>query len=216
LKNQASAIQIPPIPFVKTTTTINDCLFEDNITLGNLPLHDFLQFMIAGPPDGIDFPLGGGALVCYINGLLDVNDSKFYRNTALNSDGGAILNGRAAASDPLGIVGIIGFEVTTNVNRCVFEDNQAVNGGAIASEPSILFPSLNITVADTVLNVQCSLFEGNKALENGGAIYLERTTAMLHCNRFRCNKAKHGNNIYALDSIINGISQALLIKNDCC
>lgn len=211
----ASAIANPPVPLILTTTNINNCLFEDNITLGNQPLRDFLQFMVAGPADGINFPLGGGAVVCYMNGLLNINDSKFINNTALNSNGGAILNGKSSASSPLGIPGITAFAVTTNISRCVFEANSAVDGGAISSEPStfVFVPPLNITVADTVLNTSCSSFINNKALGNGGAIYLNKTTATLNGNDFTCNIANNGKNIYASNSIINGTSQILYIKN---
>jgi predicted outer membrane repeat protein len=190
----AAGINNPPVEPKFFATTIENCIFKKNLTLGSLELHNVL---LGGPSQGIDFPLGGGAVVCYINGILKINNSKFKNNEARNSDGGAILNGRSALRSFQGTE-LSGFSVNTTIKKCDFIANKAVNGGAIASKPSTypFIPPLPITSNDTVLNVKRSLFKKNKAILKGGAIYLDRTTANLQNNCFERNKATEGQNIY--------------------
>lgn len=185
-------------PLIKYTTTVDDCVFEENETLGNLALHDS---MFGGPSGGLYFPLGGGALVCYMNGLLNVYNSLFESNIAYNSDGGAILNGSGAGQNIFG-TGLSAYQVTTNVNGCIFRGNISQgNGGAIASEANtyVFTPPLNILVSDTVLNVSNSDFEHNKAVK-GGAIYMYKTSGILTHNRYKCNSSPK---VTQVDSLIN-------------
>lgn len=207
----ASAINSRPL--VTFRTKIKECLFEHNTTFGNLILHDAL---LGGTSAGIDFPLGGGALVCYMNGLLDVIESKFIDNESQNSDGGAILNGRSAASQVFGIPGLTAFKVETNVTKCEFINNRAINGsgGAIASLPSsfVFTPPIVIPQTATVLNVRNSDFVENCATISGGAIYLNNTVASLKKNCFQDNKAPIGSDIYAVSSNINNLDTSLYIR----
>lgn len=211
----ASNVQSTPVPLVKFTTTLIKCVFKRNITKGD----ETLRGAILGGLTQISFPLGGGAVTCYMNGLLDIKECSFIKNKAQNGDGGAVLNGDSAANHVLGNPNIVAFAATTNVCDSTFIGNQAVNGGAIASEPStfVFEPPLDIPISATVLNVRKSLFENNMALVNGGAIYLNRTTAWLKCNEYKCNHAKankSGRNIYAVDSIIKGVIAPLYVKSD--
>ena len=59
-----------------------------------------------------------------MNGYLNVSDSKFHHNTAQNGDGGAILNGRAAAQNAL-FSGADAYDVQTTIVNCQFTGNAA-------------------------------------------------------------------------------------------
>ena len=202
--NPASAF-----PFVPFTTTVCRTDFINNEAQGNLVLHDSL---FGGPAvSGIDFPLGGGAIAVYVNGYLDVDSAHFSHNKALNSDGGAILNGRSAGQNILG-TGAQGFIANSVVRNSSFESNSSpINGGAIASEPSTFFPTLPITVASTFLLVEKSSFDQNSAGLNGGGIYLNLSTAKLLDNLFKNNKSISGKSIFAIDSLINHTFYTLFI-----
>jgi predicted outer membrane repeat protein len=199
--------------FTPFTTTITKCKFIQNEARGNKFLHDIL---FGGPVlSGIDFPFGGGAIAVYTNGYLDVYRSRFIGNEAQNSPGGAILNGNSAGENIIGS-GADGFIAETKVTRSIFRKNRSntENGGAIASLPSTYpFPTpLPITVDSTVLVAERSTFASNQAGLNGGAIYLNLTTATLEKDRFIRNRASLGNSIYAINSIINGDSTSPFVK----
>ena len=53
--------------FTKFTTTVSNGIFTNNIAQGDQSQHDV---MLGGLAAGFDFPLGGGALVAYMNGYL--------------------------------------------------------------------------------------------------------------------------------------------------
>jgi hypothetical protein len=175
-------------------TNISNSIFRENFCTADPTLQKLI--LMGSLISGIDFPIGGGALVCYINGRLNVNHTKFINNTSLGN-GGAIINGKSAAGIVFGIP-VNAFSVQTNICDCEFIQNKAVNGGAIASEPDgkSLIPPIVVTVTDTVLNVSNSNFIGNIAKEIGGAIYLVRTLASIINNCFRYNQARSCNNIY--------------------
>lgn len=202
------------LPFTPFTTTMSECVFDRNRCEGNQAAHDAL-FGGAGA-SGLDFPFGGGAIAVYVNGYLDVKKSKFFNNEAQNSAGGAILNGFAAGENIINSGGN-GFVVETNVEECIFKGNKSPtnNGGAIASLPNTTtFPDLPIDVYSTLLSVKESNFDANIAGLNGGAIYLDFSTAELKKNHYEHNKAAEGNAIYGLDSIVNGDSDSPFIKNN--
>ena len=196
--------------FTKFTTTVSLCTFTNNIAEGDQSQHDV---MLGGLAAGLDFPLGGGALVAYMNGYLDVTNSTFVNNVTQNGPGGAILNGRAAAENVFG-TGVDVFEVSTSVARCFFSGNQAPggNGGAIASLPASAFTIPERSVADTILSATTSRFLGNSTGGNGGSIYLDESTATLNADVYSANHAAIGNSIYGIDSIINGSSTTPFIR----
>lgn len=208
----------PPQDFVPFTTAICNTKFWGNVAEGNLAAHDAL---FGGPAlSGVDFPFGGGAIAVYVNGYLNVEDSNFKNNQSINSNGGAILNGRSAGQNMLGS-GADGFIVNTRIINSIFEGNSALasgplpseaNGGAIASLPSTFFPELPITRESTFLKAVCSIFDENTASNNGGAIYLNFSTAVLRRNDFFDNRAILGRSIYAIDSIINGSLRSIFIQ----
>jgi polymorphic membrane protein len=201
----------PPHPFTRFTTTISNCEFNDNVAQGDQEAHD----SIFGNPAavGLDFALGGGALVTYMNGYLNVSDSKFHHNTAQNGDGGAILNGRAAAQNAL-FSGADAYDVQTTIVNCQFTGNAAPlgNGGGVASLPDTLFNIPARTVANTRVSLTESDLHDNSAGSNGGAIYLNVSTATLSGNKAGGNHATLGKAIYGLDSIINGSSVSPFIR----
>ena len=201
----------PSHVFTKFTTTISNCQFNGNIAQGDQAVHDSI---FGGPPAGINFALGGGALVTYMNGYLNVSDSSFNKNTAQNGDGGAILNGASAAQNPFG-TGADAYDVRTTVANCTFIGNAAPggNGGGIASLPETVFSIPARTVANTTLNVAGSALHDNSAGGNGGALYLNASTATLNGNVSGGNHASLGKAIYGLNSVINGSSASPVITD---
>jgi predicted outer membrane repeat protein len=200
----------PSHVFTKFGTTITNCEFSANVARGDQLKHDAL---FGGPTAGINFALGGGALVAYMNGYLNVADSWFHDNIAENGDGGAVLNGRSEAHNILSS-GADAFDVGTTVVNSTFAGNKAMtgNGGAIASLPGSVLSIPERTVANTAVAVMSSTFEENSAEGYGGAIYLDASTATLNANGYEGNTAALGKSIYGVASIINGSSSSPYMK----
>jgi hypothetical protein len=200
----------PGHPFTNFATTIVNCEFNNNVARGDQTQHDAL---FGGPAAGLNFALGGGALVACMNGSLDVVDSSFSGNIAENGDGGAILNGRSEAQNVF-FTGADVFDVRTTIVNSTFVGNQAPrgNGGAIASLPGALFTIAARTVANTTLSATSSEFEEHSAGGNGGAIYLHASTATIRSNEYEGNRAALGNSIYGVGSIINVRTTSPVIK----
>jgi predicted outer membrane repeat protein len=176
-------------------TTITRSTFTNNVCDGSQSIHDtFFPF------PGISFARGGGALVCYINGFLNVDSCTFTNNVTLEADGGAILNGDASDNSPP----LTAFAVTTKVTNSLFVDNQAPhgNGGAIASESDHLVPG--VPASATSLAVSGSIFTLNSSFGNGGAIYLDTSTASIVNNLFAINDGNQGDAIFGIASNVNG------------
>jgi predicted outer membrane repeat protein len=200
----------PSHTFTTFGTTVSHCEFIHNVARGDQAQHDAL---FGGPAAGLDFALGGGALVAYMNGYLNVVDSSFRDNIAENGDGGAILNGRSEGQNVFS-TGVDAFDVRTTVVNSTFVGNTAPagNGGAIASLPGFVLSVPARTVANTTLSATRSTFEENSAGGNGGAIYLEASTATIRRNAYEDNQAGLGHSIYGVGSIINGSSASPVIK----
>jgi predicted outer membrane repeat protein len=182
--NTLAAAFNSPATLTLYPTTICNSIFNQNVAAGNVPLHDVL---FGGLAAGLDFPIGGGALVCYLNGRLNVDTSRFINNESQNSNGGAILNGRSAAQNPLGIP-ISVFSVETRIRQCKFINNRVINGrgSAIASQPStfVFTPPLTIPISGTVLEVVASKFKGQPCIPNESVIYVNTTTVCFADNCF--------------------------------
>ena len=196
--------------FIKFATTISNCEFRNNVARGDQAAHDAFS---GGAAAGVNFPLGGGALVAYMNGYLNVVESSFRENLAENGDGGAILNGRSEAHN-IFATGADAFDVRTTIVDSTFVGNQAPrgNGGAIASLPGAIFSIPARTVANTTLSVTSSTLEENAAGGNGGAIYLDASTATIKANEYEQNRAALGDSIYGVGSLINGSSISPFIR----
>lgn len=192
----------PPATLTLFTTTICNSTFNQNVAAGNVALHDVL---FGGLAAGIDFPIGGGALVCYLNGQLDVNTSTFTNNESQDSNGGAILNGRSAGQNPLGIP-ISVFSVRTRVQKCKFINNRAVRGtgSAIASQPStfVFTPPLTIPQSGTTLEVIKSKFKGQPCIPNESIIFVINSTACFRDNSFKFLKSAAVQPIQAINSVV--------------
>jgi len=197
-----TAFGVTPIPFF--ATTIKNSQFIGNVADGSQAIHDT---MFGGPvASGIDFALGGGAVVTYMNGYTDIENSVFQDNRALGGDGGAILNGRSAnIGGPFGPA--VAYDVQTTVKNSTFTGNSAPagNGGAIAS---LRDPNPNFQLAareNTRLVVNDSNFQNNSAGGNGGGMYFDYSVADFKSDKFTGNTANSVvNAIYGLDSVING------------
>ena len=195
--------------FTKFATTISNCQFSHNVAQGDRAQHDAL---FGGPSAGLNFAMGGGALLAYMNGYLNVVDSTFRDNVAENGDGGAILNGGAEAQNVFA-TGADAFDVLTTVVNSTFVGNEAAgNGGAIASLPGALLTIATRTVANTTVSATSSNFKDNSAAGNGGAIYLGASTATISNNAYEKNHAALGNSLYGVHSIINGSSTSPVIQ----
>jgi len=200
----------PGHAFIKFATTIANCEFSNNVAQGDQVAHDALG---GGPASGVNFPLGGGALVAYMNGYLNVVNSWFRNNIAENGDGGAILNGRSEAQNIFS-TGADAFDVATAIANSTFVGNKALtgNGGAIASLPGSVLSLPERTLENTTLSAFSTDFKKNSAGGNGGGVYLGTATATLKGNAYAGNQAALGNAIYGIDSIINGSSTSPYIK----
>jgi predicted outer membrane repeat protein len=196
-------------------TSISNSTFTGNSTLADQHSHDtFFPF------PGINFARGGGALVAYMNGFYNIDHCSFTGNVALQSDGGAILNGNASANIPAGALypgspAITAYAVDTQVTHSVFLDNQAPNGsgGAIASETDGLSPAS--TNADTRLTLDHSILRDNASggggggNGNGGAIYLCSSTALITKVILQGNDAVlAGNALFGSASVVNGLASS--------
>ncbi|MDB5318676.1 MAG: exported protein of unknown function [Phycisphaerales bacterium] len=189
-------------------TTVTRSTFTDNATQADKSIHDtFFPF------PGINFARGGGALVAYMNGYLNVDHCLFVHNATRDSDGGAILNGNASANIGAGVLfagspPITAYVVQTTITDSVFLNNQAPNGagGAIASESDGVSPLS--TAADSRLSVSGSAFAANRSSGNGGAIALSSSSAKINGNLFAFNQGDQGDAIFATHSNINGFASS--------
>ena len=201
----------PNVPPRKAVITVNNCTFKNNVAIANLQLHDS---MFGGPSSGIDFPLGGGAITVYMNGICNVFRCDFVGNKALGGEGGAILNGNSAAIYPLGS-SALAYAVNLTVDKSTFCGNSALNGngGAIASLPTdrkTLPDGSPIPIEATVMTLTNNYFSGNYATELGTGVYIYRSTVRYCDNTLSCDcgsvgvSVGVGNNTYIYASEFNG------------
>lgn len=187
-------------------TTITDSTFLHNTTQGSQDALTALNNNFNGfiPGLTIDFSRGGGALVSYMAGRLVVKDSTFIGNTALSGDGGAILDADAIVSF-YGVAYNTG--ASTTVTHSLFLGNQALDGsgGAIAANSPIGLQDPT-SLFTTTVDVKWSIFAGNTASVNGGAISLNGANATIKGNIFTPwdNADGTGDQIFGIDSNING------------
>jgi len=106
---------------------------------------------------------GGGIYTHYASASLDVVDSFFEDNTALNSLGGAI-----AASD-----------TNVSIAGSFFARNEALTGGAVS-------------LMDNVVSIQNSTFSDNQSIQAGGAIYTSGAEATIDGSNFSNNTGTVG------------------------
>lgn len=159
----AIASSINGVKLLTYKTTLQGCTFDGNVTLGNEQLHrEMFKPALNGEQT---FSLGGGAVSCYVEGILDVNDCVFKNNIAQNGDGGALINGDARVDTVFGQVLNTEVAVTT-ITDSVFINNTACfgNGGALA----------DIGDSTVILTVNDSKFKNNTAPNGeGNDIYVK-------------------------------------------
>lgn len=192
-----------PYDFV---TEVHDSTFIGNVAEGDLTAHAFMNSLFSNPGATINFALGGGALTNYMHGNLTVDGSLFLNNTAINSDGGAILSGSGSAVVPGGGP-IIAAGVNTTITNSLFLNNtaQGGNGGAIAAETEVGYIAPPSPEA-SVITVKNNILSGNRAT-NGGAIAIISATATIKNNLFFWNNdaSGHGDDVYGIGSKVNGV-----------
>lgn len=186
------------------TTRVSDSLFVENSARGDDASAAFLGSLFSDPGNlDIRFSQGGGAMVNYMRGILEVNRSTFINNSTEFGQGGAILSGDASAI--AGGSAVIGASAETSVKRSLFINNSALEGGAIAATSVIGFVPESDVDRNT-LDVRKSTFISNDAENTGGSIYLDSVVADIKRNLFSSsNDADAGaDQVYASDSEVNG------------
>lgn len=182
--------------------TLTNSLIANNTEVGNpalLPVFFGIISSVFGVSGG--GIIGGGGLTVHEDASAVVSNNIFIGNTALNGDGGAILNGGAIFSldsnpSVLGLEG--GITIATNN---IMIDNTATNGGGIASEGAVSLASLNSPVILTATN---NAITSNSATNSGGGLYLNHTQATITKNIFALNSATTADEVYGNDAVING------------
>lgn len=138
-------------PIVREPLYVKKSTFENNTSAGN-PVYE-------ETPNNT-LPLGGGAICCYAEGNLVVDDSTFNNNRALKGNGGAAINGYSYFSFHLRAE-LNTRAASTSVGNSNFTHNSALfgNGGAVAS-----FGDETV-----VLNLRDNTFSDNTAPNGKGA-----------------------------------------------
>lgn len=112
-------------PIVREPLYVKKSTFENNTSVGN-PVYE-------ETPNNT-LPLGGGAICCYAEGNLVVEDSAFNNNRALKGNGGGVINGYSYFSNHLRAE-LNTRAASTSIGNSNFAHNSALfgNGGAVAS-----------------------------------------------------------------------------------
>jgi hypothetical protein len=115
---------------VPRVVDVSNCTFDCNTSLASAELQESLEITHQHTMSS----RGGGAIACYLGGLVNVSDCMFSNNIDERGNGGAILNGGARIEVAHGNV-VNNESATTRVNKCRFLNNSTLfgNGGAIAS-----------------------------------------------------------------------------------
>jgi len=142
-------------------------------------------------------------------GLTEVNSSTFFSNTADIGYGGGIYNqgslivaGGLLQDNAAGLWGggIRNWTASAVLIQVTLSDNQAVNGGGVASDG----PGSNLGLEDSVTLI------GNQAQADGGGIYLAdgnpASSPSLDDSLYQNNSAQHGGGLYLLGPAFVGYS----------
>ena len=186
------------------TTRVFDSVFTENFARSDAATAAFMNSLFSDPPLAIEFPTGGGAVVNYMRGILEIDGSHFVGNSTQFGQGGAILNADSATTIDPGFV--LAASSETIITDSFFAHNSAVDGGAIASNSLIgLVPDTD--VHRSTIDISGSKFVWNTASNRGGSLYLSETSsANLYDNRFWVGNEAGvaADQIYAADSVVNG------------
>jgi hypothetical protein len=149
-----------------------------------------------------------GAGICNDGGLLNLTSCSFTNNTALGTQavyGGAIYNSSAGR---------------LNISDCTFNKNKSGVGGAICSTAGIVKLANNTFTENsslgggaiasinghTFLHAIGYTFNGNNALQFGGALLNSSSTASISSCRFIENTATNGEAIYTVNGTVNALN----------
>ena len=196
------------------STHIEGCLFDKNKVLGVLETLQVESF--PGVASINEQPFGGGAISNDQGGRLSISNSSFYKNTSLDSDGGAIHNATSPVSFYGSVDAPIVYPATLNVSDSLFYGNKALglgNGGAIANggngvSGAVLDADgndLSDTVKGAKADITGSLFIANSANNNGGAIVnWYAANLAISSSHFKRNTAyENGNDVLVVNREIN-------------
>lgn len=190
------------------TTTVSDSVFVENVAVADPGATALINSLFSAPPFLINFGTGGGAVVNYMRGILEIDNSLFLNNSSTYGEGGAILNGDSATRlDPPGVV--LEASAETVITRSTFIGNHAVDGGAIASTALDGLQPVAGPLRNTI-DISESVFARNTADNRGGALYLNGTHAEVHDNVFwfGSQAGDSGDQIYASDSVVNSYASS--------
>ena len=190
-----------------TTVNVSNSTFLNNTAEGSVTALANFVGLFSSDAFGAQLSPGGGAIESMWGGKLNVSDSVFIGNKALNGDGGAVLNGGGYVYINIGqpqllIVGT-GSDLTMTNN--IFLGNSAVNGnGGVAANIANYGPNGSAGLAVPHLTINDSSLVLNSASKDGGAVYMKDTVTNLNGNSFAFNTASVGRQVWGLNSIING------------
>lgn len=183
-----------------TTVNVRNSTFIDNTAQGNLANIAAYNGSFSTPAFGAEFSPGGGAINSMWGSQLNVINSLFVGNTALNGDGGAIKDG---GGNLYSYSFDFATSATLSITNDVFIGNSAKqgNGGAIANESTL---PLGYPTGVPEMTLQNSDFTLNSASNDGGALYLNQTINTITGNTFLLDHANSGVEVYGSDSTVNG------------
>ncbi len=213
LRTMIAQIFPPPSPVSVGHVVVTNSEFSGNTSSGDQYTAAHFDTIFSADPSfrpDMYLTLGGAAIANFANGNLTVDKCSFNNNQAINSHGGAILNGGGSI-----ILFGYGLDITGGnlvVGNSAFNGNNATgNGGAIVSVlnvPSGYPPApIPVPITKPSINLMSSLFGSNTA-SNGGALYFDNTipTTILGNTFLGSNNALSlGDQIFGTNSIVNGI-----------
>jgi|GEM_PF-3395149 len=190
-----------------TSVNLNSDVFSGNIAEGSQAANDKWTNLFTGPTFGAFVAPGGGAVESIWNSQVNISNSVFTGNLALNGDGGAIKNGggHMYLGDPSFITASAS---SMNLSNDTIIGNIALkgNGGGVANERDVqdILPS----AVDSQLSISKSTFSLDSANQDGGAVYSDNSSLNAHGNTMLLNTAHQGSEIAALNSTVNGESSS--------
>ena len=186
-----------------TTVNLNKDTFLANVAQGSVAANAGWTGLFSGAAFGATLSPGGGAVESMWNSQINVMNSTFTGNLALNGDGAAFLNGGGHMY--LGSTSnIIATATTMTLSNDTIVGNIALkgNGGAMANETDAPgYPQPDLIVKNSLISL-------NSASNDGGGIYSNDTIDTIQGDTFLLNFASKGSEVWATDSTINGESSS--------
>ena len=191
-----------------TSATVSKSVFVENTTSNNgaaLNL-DGVAVNVGGSIFAKNTATAGHAGAIDVHGTGTISGNAFYKNEAkeagaVNVHTGSVLefSGNAYQNNKAtDLGGAFVNKGQTTITQDEYKDNQAKDGGAIANVFSLTSDTGEALAINSKLTLENSDFEGNKATEEGGAIY--NSAALVSSgNSFVGNTAENGGALINID-----------------